>query len=169
MKLVAYSMPGESLIRRGVVLDGNKVLEIRGDFKALDPAELAKIRELSSSPEATRYASLSLDEVVLHPPIPDPEKILCIGLNYRDHCEESNLPIPDHPVLFAKYRNALVGHRGAIRFNGVSMEIDYEAELAFVVGKRASRVSEAEALDYVAGYISANDVSARDLQFSDNQ
>jgi 2-keto-4-pentenoate hydratase/2-oxohepta-3-ene-1,7-dioic acid hydratase in catechol pathway len=98
-------------------------------------------------------------------PVTKPEKIVCVGLNYRDHAAESGQPVPEAPVLFAKYRNSLVGPGGSIRLPRAAPEnVDYEAELAVVIGRSASRVPVSRALEHVAGYTCANDVSARDLQ-----
>jgi len=107
--------------------------------------------------------------VRLGPPIPDPEKIICLGLNYRSHAEEAGLSVPKVPILFAKYRNALTGPTSPIILPGISEEIDYEGELAVVVGKQCKNVAVEEALDYVAGYMAFNDVSARDLQMRTGQ
>src|SRR5205085_7894151 len=98
-----------------------------------------------------------------------PQKIVCVGLNYRDHAEEQGTALPERPLLFAKWPNTLVGNGDAIRIPSITQQVDYEAELGVVIGRRASRVSEDEALDFVGGYVVANDVSARDLQFSDGQ
>lgn len=155
-------------MRRGVLLDEENIVEVAGSFRDLGPDQLAGLVDSLNRPDPGRQP-LKLGAVTLHAPVPDPGKILCIGLNYRDHCEESGMPIPDHPVLFAKYSNTLTGHNGEIRLDGTSQEVDYEAELAFVIGRRARHVAEAQAMDYVAGYITANDVSARDLQFADKQ
>lgn len=106
-----------------------------------------------------------LSAVRVLPPIPDPEKIVCIGLNYRKHAAEVGVDVdslPEVPTIFAKYPNALVADGATVRVP--TGKTDYEAEVAFVVGKRAKDVSEAEALDYVAGYTLLNDLSARDLQ-----
>ena len=113
--------------------------------------------------------TIALEAVELGPPVPDPDKILCIGLNYRDHAEESNLPIPAVPVVFAKYRNSLIGTKQTIELPAESREIDYEVELAVVIGRKCRGVPESEALGYVAGYTVFNDVSARDLQFATSQ
>ncbi|HVK07053.1 MAG TPA: fumarylacetoacetate hydrolase family protein, partial [Armatimonadaceae bacterium] len=99
----------------------------------------------------------------LLPPVA-PSNVLCIGLNYRRHAEESNMEIPERPVLFLKPTSAVVGPGDAIVLPGDSDEVDYEAELAVVIGRTARDVSEADALDYVLGYTCANDVSARDWQ-----
>jgi 2-keto-4-pentenoate hydratase/2-oxohepta-3-ene-1,7-dioic acid hydratase in catechol pathway len=98
-----------------------------------------------------------------------PQKIVCVGLNYRDHAEEQGVDLPERPLLFAKWPNTLIGPGEPIRIPSVTQQVDYEAELGVVIGRRASRVDPADALDHVAGYVVANDVSARDLQFSDGQ
>lgn len=99
----------------------------------------------------------------------DPGKIICIGLNYRKHAEESNMPIPEYPILFSKFNNALAGHQEDVVISKQTDKLDYEAELGLVIGKTAKDVSEADALDYVFGYFTANDLSARDLQMRSGQ
>ena len=100
------------------------------------------------------------------PLVSRPEKIVCVGLNYRKHAVEINLPIPKQPVLFSKYNNALAPHRGTVKLpTAVAKKFDYEVELVIVMGKLADSVPEADALKYVAGYATGNDFSARDLQF----
>src|SRR5437588_10678073 len=98
-----------------------------------------------------------------------PQKIVCIGLNYRDHAEEQGVDLPERPLVFAKWPNTLIGNGDPIRIPAVSKQVDYEAELGVVIGKRASRIAAGDALDHVRGYVVANDVSGRDLQFSDGQ
>jgi 2-keto-4-pentenoate hydratase/2-oxohepta-3-ene-1,7-dioic acid hydratase in catechol pathway len=98
-----------------------------------------------------------------------PQKIVCIGLNYRDHAEEQGTELPERPLLFAKWPNTLIGPGEPIRLPPVSKKVDYEAELGVVIGRRASGVSSDDALDHVEGYVVANDVSGRDLQFADGQ
>jgi 2-keto-4-pentenoate hydratase/2-oxohepta-3-ene-1,7-dioic acid hydratase in catechol pathway len=98
-----------------------------------------------------------------------PSKIVCVGLNYRDHAEETGAPLPDAPLLFAKWPNALIGSGEAILLPEESHEVDYEAELGVVINTTVRRVSETDALNAVRGYICVNDVSARDLQFGDGQ
>jgi len=110
-----------------------------------------------------------LENARLGPPIPDPDKIICLGLNYRSHAEEAGFAIPKVPILFGKYRNTLNGPASPIILPGMSEEIDYEAELAVVLGKRCKNVTVDEALNYVAGYMALNDVSARDLQMRTGQ
>jgi 2-keto-4-pentenoate hydratase/2-oxohepta-3-ene-1,7-dioic acid hydratase in catechol pathway len=100
------------------------------------------------------------------PVVTRPEKIVCVGLNYRRHAKEVGLPIPNQPVLFSKFNNALSGHKGAIRLPvEVATKFDYETELVIVIGKEARSVSELDALSFIAGYCTGNDFSARDLQF----
>jgi 2-keto-4-pentenoate hydratase/2-oxohepta-3-ene-1,7-dioic acid hydratase in catechol pathway len=98
-----------------------------------------------------------------------PQKIVCVGLNYRDHAEEQGVALPERPLLFAKWPNTLLGNGEAIRIPAISKQVDYEAELGVVIGRRASGVSVADAFDFVRGYVVANDVSGRDLQFADGQ
>jgi 2-keto-4-pentenoate hydratase/2-oxohepta-3-ene-1,7-dioic acid hydratase in catechol pathway len=115
-------------------------------------------------------ASLALSEVTLLAPIPNPSKVVAIGLNYMDHCREQNIEPPEAPIIFAKFPSAVVGPGAAIRWDpALTRKVDYEVELAVVMGRTARRVSAADALDYVAGYTICNDVSARDLQFGDRQ
>lgn len=102
-------------------------------------------------------------------PIDRPQKIICVGLNYRDHAEEQGLELPTAPLLFAKWPNALIGPGEPIVIPRVSQQVDYEAELGVVIGERVRGVSADDALAAVRGYLCVNDVSARDLQFSDGQ
>ena len=110
-----------------------------------------------------------LAEMRLLAPVPQPGKILCVGLNYRDHAKETGQAIPTEPVLFSKFANSVVGPGADVVVPPDAEEVDYEAELAVVVGRRASRVAVEDALDHVAGYACANDVSARSLQFRSSQ
>jgi acylpyruvate hydrolase len=112
---------------------------------------------------------ITLDTVEVGAPVPDPDKIICLGLNYADHAAESNMPLPKYPILFPKYRNSLTGPKSAIVLPHFSTQIDYEAELAVVIGRTCKDVTEQDALNYVAGYTIMNDVSARDWQFHTGQ
>src|ERR671919_1170054 len=102
-------------------------------------------------------------------PIETPGKIVCVGLNYRDHAEEQGVDLPDAPLLFAKWPNTLIGPGDPITIPPLVTKCDYEAELGVVIGARVSRVSKENALEAVRGYVCANDVTARDLQFGDGQ
>ncbi len=110
-----------------------------------------------------------LPELQLGPPIPDPDKILCLGQNYAEHVAEMQHQRPEVPNIFAKFRNCLIGSGEAIRLPRASDQVDYEGELAVVIGSRCQRVSEPQALAHVGGYSALNDVSARDLQFRSGQ
>ena len=108
-------------------------------------------------------------EVTIGPPVPRPGKIICIGLNYRDHAEESGMPIPTSPIIFSKFPSCVIAGGEAIKVPVGSEQVDYEAELAVVIGRRAKNVRAADAMEHVFGYTNFNDVSARDFQFSDGQ
>jgi 2-keto-4-pentenoate hydratase/2-oxohepta-3-ene-1,7-dioic acid hydratase in catechol pathway len=116
--------------------------------------------------DAARPTFLSEERIEYGPIVARPEKIVCVGLNYRRHAKEVNMAIPAQPVLFSKYNNSLSAHRSPIKLPvEVAKKFDYETELVIVVGRTAKNVSEADALSYVAGYCTGNDFSARDLQF----
>jgi 2-keto-4-pentenoate hydratase/2-oxohepta-3-ene-1,7-dioic acid hydratase in catechol pathway len=102
-------------------------------------------------------------------PVPRPGKVICIGLNYRDHAAESKMSIPERPVVFSKFATAVIAPGEPVVLPATSTQVDYEAELAVVIGRRAKSVSATRALDYVLGYTCFNDVSARDFQFADGQ
>lgn len=102
-------------------------------------------------------------------PVPRPGKLICIGLNYRDHAKESNLPVPEKPVVFSKFSSAVIAPGEPVVIPATTQQVDYEAELAVVIGRRAKNVSADRAYDYVLGYTAFNDVTARDFQFADGQ
>jgi 2-keto-4-pentenoate hydratase/2-oxohepta-3-ene-1,7-dioic acid hydratase in catechol pathway len=102
-------------------------------------------------------------------PVPRPGKIICIGLNYRDHAAESKMPIPEKPVVFSKFSTAVIAPGEPVVLPSTSQQVDYEAELAVVIGRRAKHVKADRAYDYVCGYTAFNDVTARDFQFADGQ
>jgi len=109
------------------------------------------------------------DGLSARPPVPDPDKIVCIGLNYRSHAAEAGIDAPPVPAIFAKFRNALVPDGAEVTLPAASSKVDYEAEVAVVIGKRCHEVEPGEALEHVAGYTLLNDLSARDLQFATPQ
>jgi len=115
--------------------------------------------------EAGRHsAAVRVKKYELLAPIQDPGKIVGIGLNYRDHAIESGMAIPEEPIVFAKFASAIAGPGEPIRLPAISSEVDYEAELVVVIGRRAVKVRESRAMEHVAGYTIGNDVSARDWQ-----
>ncbi|WP_458122486.1 fumarylacetoacetate hydrolase family protein [Paenibacillus sp. Z6-24] len=139
--------------------------------------ELVRLEMLHTSIEHllnhhwTDYAGelLAEDQVRWLPCIPQPGKVICIGLNYRKHAAETNMPEPQTPVVFSKFSDAVTAHLEEIRIPAVTEQLDYEAELCIVIGKTAENVSREQALDYVFGYCAANDLSARDLQMRTSQ
>ncbi|WP_067839479.1 fumarylacetoacetate hydrolase family protein [Amphibacillus sediminis] len=130
-------------------------------FRGIQEAQ--KVANYFQQAELTDY-TYRRTEVKLGPPVIQPGKIICIGKNYRNHVKEMQSEIPEYPVLFAKFANALIGPDDEIRKSKQTTKLDYEVELAIVMGRQATAVSEAESLNYIAGYTIANDISARDLQ-----
>jgi 2-keto-4-pentenoate hydratase/2-oxohepta-3-ene-1,7-dioic acid hydratase in catechol pathway len=169
MRLVTYQ--SERGARAGILRDGEVVDAwdtIGGGGSTLrDLLAAGGIGELAGIVDPVDAQPLA--EVELLPPIPDPDKIVCIGLNYRAHAAEAGIEPPEAPTFFAKFRNALAAPGAAVPLPAASAKVDYEAEVAFVVGRRASDVAEADALDHVAGYMLFDDLSARDLQFATPQ
>jgi 2-keto-4-pentenoate hydratase/2-oxohepta-3-ene-1,7-dioic acid hydratase in catechol pathway len=156
---------------KAVVIEGERYVDLQSvnpmvpnnlrQILASGPLALRAVQEASRHPQAAKY---DLKGVKLLPPVPDPQKIVCLGLNYADHAKEGGVPIPKDPVLFSKYATALIGHDDSIVLPPVSNEVDFEAELVIVVGKRGRCVSAGQAMEYVAGYTIGHDVSARDWQ-----
>ncbi len=170
MKVVSYR--SERGVRAGVLRDGQVV----DAWDAIDPtATQTSVRELLAAGALDRLAAelegdgVPLADVSLDVPVPDPEKIICIGLNYRAHAAEAGIDPPAAPTFFAKFRNALTPAGTDVTLPAASEKVDYEAEVAFVIGRRAQDVDERDALAHVAGYMLLNDLSARDLQFATPQ
>lgn len=169
MKLVTFQQNGD--LQPGVVLDDRIVSLKNAGFPDLlavaqgGAAAFAKVRDfVAAGPPGFAPASVKLCA-----PIPDPPKILCMGLNYRDHAREANLEIPRYPVIFAKYSNTVIGSGDNIVLPKNSRKPDYEAEFGFAIGKRARHVAPEAWREYVFGYMNCNDVSARDYQMSVSQ
>lgn len=191
MKLVTFAQNG--LTRIGAV-EGEQVIDLNAALKAKLKSEgkirAEKISEayiptdmkgflqggkesLELAKESVQFAlnnesavQLVFDktDVKVGAPVTNPGKMICVGHNYREHILEMGRELPSHPVLFAKFANTIVGPEDDIPFYPISEQLDYEAEFAFVVGKRAKNVSQEDALDYVAGYTIVNDVTYRDIQ-----
>ncbi len=147
------------------------LLEVPGGIAAAEALAQSAIRPASAGQSAIPEDVLIAESTVrFAPPVPDAGKLLCVGLNYRDHAAENKLDPPVSPIFFAKLPQNLVGHGQAIVLPQAAAEkVDYEAEFAVIIGRRARRVSPAEAEECIAGYTNFNDVSARDLQFGDGQ
>lgn len=167
MRFATYEDGGEA--RVGIV-DGEEVVDLAALAPELPrslkqliaqgvPADLAK--RAAAAPSGARRP---LDSLTLLPPIPDPGKVMCVGLNYVKHAKELGMPLPDYPSLFMRSTTSLTGAGRPMVVPKVSVELDYEAELTIVIGKRCRHVSEAKALDYVFGYTVLNEGSVREYQ-----
>jgi acylpyruvate hydrolase len=159
-----------------MLVDGDRVL----DLSTALPEAPSSMRELLARGFLDKAAALGeqdpghyheLARVRLGAPVPEPSKILCLGLNYRDHAQEQNKPVPTRPLVFPKVPSAVIAHGEEILLPDPDVEtfVDPEVELGIVIGRRAARVSEDEALDHVAGYTIINDVSGRDTQKAERQ
>jgi len=176
VRLVTYDAGGGP--RAGALRDG-AVIDLWGELASGPPegwppsvrALLAHglVEEAAGVASDAVVAALSASDVQLLPPVPDPGKLIGIGLNYRSHAEEAGLDPPATPTFFAKFPNALAAPGAEVSLPGTSEKVDYEAEVAFVVGRRAREVGEGDALDHLAGCTLLNDLSARDLQFATPQ
>ena len=156
-------------IRRESEIADLDALGFSGTTRDLLKTRPSVLKELIARSERTNvWRQIPLD-IIFGPPVPDPDKILCIGLNYREHARESGLEVPSVPVVFAKFRNSLIGPGAAIELPDVSQQVDYEGELAVVIGSRCKNIAVSDALSVVAGYSAFNDVSARDLQLQVSQ
>jgi 2-keto-4-pentenoate hydratase/2-oxohepta-3-ene-1,7-dioic acid hydratase in catechol pathway len=197
MRLVTFTVETTGKIERGpavgALLSGEQVLDLASalvDFKDERPIDpvlswldvdgkwFGRARALCDQVEGNPARREELREkgsvhrigdIKLLAPVPRPGKLICIGLNYRDHAAESKMPIPERPVVFSKFTTAVIGPGEPVVLPVTSTQVDYEAELAVVIGRKAKNVSLEHALDYVLGYTNLNDVSARDFQFADGQ
>jgi acylpyruvate hydrolase len=188
MKLVRFSTNGQT--PRLGVLQGDRIADLQASVAAsLTRRGVTRAAELAAAlvPTSTRafleggplveetlagikeWVTVPANAARLHAPVTDPNKFICIGLNYRDHAEEANQPIPKEPPIFAKWSNAILDPNEPILRPRGSNQLDWEVELGVVIGKTARFVSKEKALDYVWGYTIINDVSARDFQFIGSQ
>jgi 2-keto-4-pentenoate hydratase/2-oxohepta-3-ene-1,7-dioic acid hydratase in catechol pathway len=171
MRFVTFQHHGHR--HAGVVVEDTIVsLKSAGytDLPAVLPGGAGAFRKIASFLEQRpAEATFPLGSVKLCAPIPKPPKILCMGLNYRDHALEAGLEIPKYPVIFAKYDNTVIGTGDHIVLPKNSRKPDYEAELAFVIGKGGRHIEASKWREHVFGYMNANDVSARDYQMSVSQ
>ena len=188
MKLVRFSTNGQT--PRLGVLQGDRIADLQASVAAsLTRRGVTRAAELAAAlvPSSTRafleggplveetvagireWVTVPANTARLHAPITDPNKFICIGLNYRDHAEEANQPIPKEPPIFAKWSNAILDPNEPILRPRGSNQLDWEVELGVVIGRTARFVGKEKALDYVWGYTIINDVSARDFQFIGSQ
>jgi 2-keto-4-pentenoate hydratase/2-oxohepta-3-ene-1,7-dioic acid hydratase in catechol pathway len=152
-------------------LAGKKLTARLEEFITLGAEGVRRAEELIENADDSEieHASLSINQTKLLAPIKFPPKIICLGLNYRDHAAEQNAPIPDEPIIFFKPRTAIIGPNEKIVKPSFVNQLDYEAELAVIMGRKAKNVKVSEAKAYIFGYTIMNDVSARDIQFKDKQ
>jgi 2-keto-4-pentenoate hydratase/2-oxohepta-3-ene-1,7-dioic acid hydratase in catechol pathway len=179
--LLTFQTAGD--LRLGIKA-GDQVLDVAEAALRLGPGDLpvtmeavlrggseaiASLTDLVARAEGRSELYRPEAELTLGPCVPGTGKIICVGLNYRRHAEESGMAVPQTPILFSKFANTIAAHGEAVRLPANAVQYDYEAELGVVIGKRARYISEEEALGAVAGYCNANDLSTRDLQFRTNQ
>lgn len=176
MKILYYKEEGKLvpgiLTPKGVI----GLHKLSTQFVASDnsdaPLTLEDLNELKKTdPEAAEHAAYYLPEASLQigPCVPKPSKIICIGLNYRKHAAESGMAFPEVPIVFTKYNNTLTDYGMDVVLGTDGHQFDYEVELGVVIGRKCKNVTKANALAYVLGYCTANDLSCRDLQFKTSQ
>ncbi|MEO8042896.1 MAG: fumarylacetoacetate hydrolase family protein [Acidobacteriota bacterium] len=163
----------------GALIDDDTIADLTPSVLAngIAPADLLRCYDLetdfvtpaSIAVESGKLPTFDLGDVDLASPVPRSGKIICIGLNYRNHAIESGMEIPKSPIIFSKFQTCVIGSEEPIVLPSGSTQVDYEAELAVVIGRRAKNVNAADAMNYVFGYTNFNDVSARDFQFADGQ
>ncbi|XP_034397133.1 fumarylacetoacetate hydrolase domain-containing protein 2A [Cyclopterus lumpus] len=177
MRLVQFRRRGDGGgVRLGVEQGGEGLGVV--DLKAFDPSMPSTMRELLElGDEGLERAQRALSsgrcvversDIQLLSPVSAPEKVVCVGMNYRDHCLEQNAPIPKEPIIFSKFPSAITGPYDDIVLPSESQEVDWEVELAFVIGRGGKHIKVEDALAHVAGFTVANDVSARDWQMKRN-
>src|SRR6185312_14102117 len=171
MRLISFKKNGHS--GTGILHEGG-IFPLRGvgfddavSFIAAGAEVHERVRHLADS--ASNRDLLPMNSLRLTAPIPRPQKILCVGLNYRDHAIESKMEIPSVPTVFAKFSNAVIGPGDPIVLSAATQKPDYEAEFAVVIGKRTKHISSSNWKDCVFGYTILNDVSARDVQLATSQ
>ena len=189
MKLLTYRSGGHEEV--GALTEGGKILPLSAaaggapshgrhrplqsrrtmlDVIAAGEAALTEVRAALGRADDFAPHLVDAASVEVLAPVTRPPKIVAVGLNYMDHCREANSEPPERPLLFAKYPSSVTGHNAPIEWReGDTGQVDYEAELAVVIGKRAKAVGAADAFEFIFGYTALNDVSARDLQFADGQ
>lgn len=163
MKLVSFSAPGDASVRPGLLTDHGVV-----DLSSL-AADMPDVIEVANRIATVEAEPVDVAAVELRAPIQRPGKIICVGLNYHDHCREQSIEPPAYPMLFSKFANAVSDPGQRVTRPRATEKLDLECELAIVIGRRASRIGPDEALEAVFGYTVLNDVTMRDLQKEDRQ
>lgn len=182
MKLVAFSetkKPLDTHFRVGAMIDNETIADLTPSILplGLSASEILRIYDLDTNFVGVAAETLvagdartfPASDVRLAAPVPRPGKLICIGLNYRNHAIESGLEIPRSPIIFSKFVTSVAGANDSIVLPAGSEQVDYEAEFAVVIGRRAKNVKLDDAMNYVFGFTNFNDVSARDFQFADGQ
>ena len=184
MKLVSYDRAGSwqaGIVLDSTVFDVSMLLEASSADTRPCYSMSTLLRQYGSAlPELSRRLTAAAGENAkaavgplaatrLGPPVADPAKVLCIGLNYNDHVAETGRALPTHPDIFAKFASTLIGPSDEIRCSNITQNLDFEGELAVVIGRQCRGVAAADALDYVAGLTVLNDITARDLQYRGTQ
>lgn len=169
MRLLSFDKDGAPAIGIGRADGGTVDLSVAApdlprDMAALLAGGAAALAAAARAAEGAGTDAVLAGEIDYLPPVPRPGKIVCVGLNYRDHAAETDRPPPEFPVLFARFATTLVGHRHPLRLPRLSDQFDYEGELVAVIGKPGRHIAEADALDHVAGYSIFNEGSVRDYQ-----
>lgn len=169
MKLISFTRQGRAGF--GLVTGDNRCVDLTGRVSGVDGLQellrQGRLDELAAA--ATNAPALAIDEVTLLPVIPQPSKIICVGINYVAHAEEAGRKIGQYPVIFHRFADTLVAHGQPLLCPRVSNEFDFEGELAVVIGKGGSHIDAANAMQHVAGYSCFNDASLRDWQFHTHQ
>ena len=184
MKLVCFnpknvSHSGERRYRVGAMVDGEQIADLTPSIlpMGLSSSEVLRCYDLATNfvepameaVNSGRLPLVDIGDVKIEAPVPRPNKIICIGLNYLDHVTETGAEIPKAPLIFSKFDTCVAASEGPILLPVGSEQVDFEAELAVVIGRRAKNIDGKDAMDHVFGYTNFNDVSARDMQFADGQ
>jgi 2-keto-4-pentenoate hydratase/2-oxohepta-3-ene-1,7-dioic acid hydratase in catechol pathway len=168
MKIVTYYAGDSRDLYRVGTLEGRDVTELT--TRPVSAVGVLEYFDLDRYPAGAAGNNIvDLDTIRLAAPVPRPGKIICIGLNYRNHAIESGMDIPKSPIIFSKFSSCAIGTGEPILLPNGSAQVDYETEMAFVIGRRAKNVRREDAMGHVFGYTNFNDVSARDFQFADGQ
>ena len=180
MKIVTFQNEAEQEnYRIGALTSENEIIDLTSlvskenltanEINSCFDLEKGFLDKAKSAIEKDDLPKAKREKIKIYPPVPVPNKIICIGLNYRNHAIESGMEIPKSPIIFSKFSTSVIGANESILLPKGSRQVDFEAELAFVIGRKAKNIKRADAINYVFGYTNFNDVSARDFQFADGQ